>query len=354
MSVVSLVTSGSVGATQFGEAPNSSPWLGDLAELIVYDRALAADERRAVEDYLLAKYATTGTVTTPVVSPGGGVFTDAVTVSIRTATPAALIHYTLDGTEPTVHSSPYAGPFVLDATTTLKAKAFRADLAESATATVGFTRASDAVPMMPGLQLWLRADAGVPGVGGDFWEDQSGQNNHARQVDGAKMARLIPNVVNALPALHFDGGDGVVFTNRLADVETVFWVVRTTETATGVNARRSLLADAGTNTFLGGFGSPGSIWDAGSSSTQVRLGQTWLNGLLVPGTTTPRPQAMSVISLVTSGSVGAVQFGEAPNSSPWLGDLAELIVYDRALSTVEVRAVEDYLNAKYRFFVRLN
>jgi hypothetical protein len=119
-SVVSLVTTGPVSAAKFGEATNSSPWLGDLAELILYDRPLDAAERRAVEDYLLAKYVTTGVVTTPVISPAGGVFTDAVTVSLSTQTPG----------DDQLHADfrargdlcPYGGPFTLSATTTVKAE----------------------------------------------------------------------------------------------------------------------------------------------------------------------------------------------------------------------------------------
>jgi hypothetical protein len=48
----------------------------------------------------------------------------------------------------------------------------------------------------------------------------------------------------------------------------------------------------------------------------------------------------------------AQKFGEAYQSQPWLGDLAELIVYERALPDTERRQVEDYLNAKYRLFIR--
>ncbi len=111
-------------ATKFGEAYQSQPWWGDLAELIVYERELTALERKTVEDHLLAKYGVLNTVTTPSISPAGGVFTGSVTVSIETQTPGAEIHYTLDGTEPTLGSPVYADPLLIDATVTLKAKAF--------------------------------------------------------------------------------------------------------------------------------------------------------------------------------------------------------------------------------------
>ena len=79
----------------------------------------------------------------------------------------------------------------------------------------------------------------------------------------------------------------------------------------------------------------------------MRDGLTAVNGVVVPGTTTPRPTSLSVVSLVTAGNMAAQKFGEAYSSSPWLGDLAELIVYDRALGAPERKEVEDYLLAKY-------
>jgi hypothetical protein len=73
----------------------------------------------------------------------------------------------------------------------------------------------------------------------------------------------------------------------------------------------------------------------------------------VDATATPRPRQVSVVSWVTAGAgMWADRFGEALYTNPWQGDLAELIVYDRALDTAEVRQIEDFLNARYRLFVR--
>ncbi len=301
LSVISLVTTGDMSATKFGEAYQSQPWWGDLAELIVYERELTALERKTVEDHLLAKYGVLNTVTTPSISPAGGVFTGSVTVSIETQTPGAEIHYTLDGTEPTLGSPVYADPLLIDATVTLKAKAFEGVLAPSATAVAGFTRVEDAVPAsVAGLRLWWRADAGVPSGAGDHWGDQSGQGNHGRQTNGSAVAQLVPDVANGLPVMRFDGGDTVRFTDALATIRTVFWVV--SESVAATSAPRSLLGDdANAWRFHGGSGAPGMIWST-AAEANVRNGQTWVNGLPVNGTTTPRPRTLSVISLVTTGT----------------------------------------------------
>jgi hypothetical protein len=259
----------------------------------------------------------------------------------------------LDGTEPTLESAVYESPFEVSSTLTVKAKAWRDGLLESATAVAGFTREAEATQKrITGLRLWWRADAGVPGGEGDHWEDQSGLGNHGTQTNGAAVPRLVPNVVNGLPVMRFDGGDTVRFTTRLTAVRTVFWVVSTAEVSGGSPANRGLLADDGASyAWRGGYGSPGTIWDP-SSSAAVKDGLTSVNGVAVAGTTTPRPTSLSVVSVVTTGNSSAVKFGESYNAAPWLGDLAELIVYDRALTEAERKQVEDYLNAKYRLFIR--
>ena len=61
-------------------------------------------------------------------------------VTLFTETDGAEIRYTLDGSEPTENSKLYTGPFTIDDTTTIKAKAFKTDWFDSETATATFTR----------------------------------------------------------------------------------------------------------------------------------------------------------------------------------------------------------------------
>jgi len=63
-------------------------------------------------------------VTTPVITPVGGVFTNGATITITTATTNAVVHYTLDGSEPKQSSSIYSGPVPVTQTATVKARAF--------------------------------------------------------------------------------------------------------------------------------------------------------------------------------------------------------------------------------------
>lgn len=79
-----------------------------------------------------------GTVATPAITPSGGAQTEPPLVAITTATSGATIRYTLDGSTPTAASPVFLYPFLVHATTTVKAKAFKAGYTSSATASTTF------------------------------------------------------------------------------------------------------------------------------------------------------------------------------------------------------------------------
>lgn len=72
----------------------------------------------------LAVFGTGLFVTTPVISPAGGNFTNTITVTLTDTTPGAAIYYTLNETVPTTNSLHYTGPFALTNTAGLSARAF--------------------------------------------------------------------------------------------------------------------------------------------------------------------------------------------------------------------------------------
>ncbi|RMG96173.1 MAG: hypothetical protein D6706_10620, partial [Chloroflexi bacterium] len=98
---------------------------------------------------------------------------------------------------------------------------------------------------IPGLQLWLRADAGVwqDSVGGTpavndgdvvgAWEDQSGNGNHATQATTTNKPIYWTNVVNGKPVVRFDGVDddlalssSTIMNFERIDTWTFFFVVK--------------------------------------------------------------------------------------------------------------------------------
>ena len=78
-------------------------------------------------DSLPAPYSlsTSEAVSTPVISGGFPVFIDSTGITISTRTEGASIHYTLDGSEPTENSPLYTGPFTLEKSALIRARAFK-------------------------------------------------------------------------------------------------------------------------------------------------------------------------------------------------------------------------------------
>lgn len=79
------------------------------------------------------------TVATPVFSLAEGTYPSAQTVSISSTTSGSEIRYTTNGSEPTSSSALYQTPLTVSATTTIKAKAFKSGMTDSATATAIYT-----------------------------------------------------------------------------------------------------------------------------------------------------------------------------------------------------------------------
>ena len=78
-------------------------------------------------------------VAAPTFSPAGGVFTKNVVLQLYSSTPAAVIRYTLDGTEPLESSPVYSKPLSIAAITLVRAKAFAGASASSSTAAETYT-----------------------------------------------------------------------------------------------------------------------------------------------------------------------------------------------------------------------
>jgi hypothetical protein len=59
----------------------------------------------------------------PRFAPGPGSYAAPQAVSITSSVPAARIYYTLDGSDPGIQGTPYAGPIVVGTSTTIRAVA---------------------------------------------------------------------------------------------------------------------------------------------------------------------------------------------------------------------------------------
>lgn len=226
--------------------------------------------------------------------------------------------------------------------------------AETGTATVKQVvfRASTADIPATGLKLWLHTEAGIdvaPNFPVPTWVDQSAARNTGVQGAGSAPPILRPNIASGKPVVRF--GTATTLLNGGGLVSgincSIFAVVAPDGTANGPILSRSANYSLGTGSggnFATLYGN-GTAWnDPQPHSVHLPVGQfnilesinngsdfAYLNGLLVESRPTP----------MTATTAGYVLGGG------WTGDVAEILVYDRALNDGERVIVENYLNRRY-------
>jgi len=107
--------------------------------VLVRDLTGEADTTNNSSDYATFAAAVPETVATPTVSPDGGSFTAAQTVTLACDTADAAIYYTINGDTPTSSSTAYTAAFELTSSCTVKAIATKSGMTDSAVASAAFT-----------------------------------------------------------------------------------------------------------------------------------------------------------------------------------------------------------------------
>lgn len=128
MSVTRVAADERLVHTLDGTPPDATSWsvhgpilLTDSTNLRVAVIGPDGAIRRSVQ----GSYVINGALSTarPVASPGTGTYAEAQQVTLVSATPGAVIHYTTDGSEPTCASPRYSGPLSIATDTVLHARA---------------------------------------------------------------------------------------------------------------------------------------------------------------------------------------------------------------------------------------
>jgi hypothetical protein len=219
-----------------------------------------------------------------------------------------------------------------------------------------------------GLKLWLKADA-LTGLGdGDpvsTWTDSSGGGNHATG-SGASRPAYRTGVLAGAPVLRFDGADDrLALPNLLAGASaaTALFVCRVVNDPPALTARTAPpLANFGNNGFSADhypftdgviyhdFGSNArktvgdpaaslASWHVAAFRSAANDWKAWLNGSLLFAT------ASNTVGFGTAPNLGAAEGLNGPFFFD--GDLAEVVVYNAALSDDDRQRVERYLGGKY-------
>jgi hypothetical protein len=232
-----------------------------------------------------------------------------------------------------------------------------------------------AVPVpktIAGLVLWLKADEGPDQTSGGSaittWTDQSDEGNDFTQT-GTKRPTIETNELNSLPVIRFDGVDDFLEADtQVFDVTKDYTIFAVAKSPNTFDSSAEII---GSMTSSGGvflawhsaysnsiFGSITGSLDAYHSSLSAN---TWHYLTLTVDSVTG---ANGPVSLRMDGSLGSnggpsadkarsannanTSVGGTTSSSLLLaGDIAEILVYESALSSDDVTTVEDYITDKY-------
>lgn len=230
-------------------------------------------------------------------------------------------------------------------------------------------------PIGSDCRLWLRADQGVTASTGGVvsqWLDQSGMGHHAGNSSGDGPV-LISNAVNGRPAMRFAGFNWLSLSGSVitSDRYTIIAVVN--DTRQDGSFREIISNWSFSNTLTSVFMGTTSLDPEGPGTTRARLtddvgganqgqqgvgaitqrgvhfimtgisretnAEVYQNRALIAGRETP----ISARNFSTPWVIGR----QGPISEFWVGDIAEILVYNRDLSRCELDLVYDDLNARY-------
>jgi len=275
------------------------------------------------------------------------------------------------------------GSFTYDPTTALNSLGTGESLTDTFVYTVGDTAAPALPTPVAPLALWLDANDidgdGNPdrlsdGTDVNFWSDKSAND---RDLELGGRANNDPSYVlnttaNGMPAVAFDGNDQLIgdynFDN-LGDNYTIITVARYSGTQGANGDYERLITSDSKNWLYGYWGQRTEAWYANGfiSASYNAAASTGDNnwhmhsGVIGPAVsgTTADPGAdfwkdgvqLADNNTGSSGdykpgrlSLGAFTHSDQESS---VGQVAEILIYDGALSDAERLAVEAYLDAKY-------
>ncbi|HKS38643.1 MAG TPA: Ig-like domain-containing protein, partial [Verrucomicrobiae bacterium] len=356
---------------------------GDIAELLIYDVALSDTDRNSVVSYLQTKYNIVNLPpTVTLTSTPGPAVTDADVITLNAVatdpdgTIARVDFFANGQLIGAAMASPYSMRVGIATAGTVSFTAVATDNKDGtgASAPVTLTASPLSVVLAPptnGRQLWLRADAGITtNASGAVtaWNDQSGNANNASQsLDENFAPALVNDAANGQPVLRFDGVDdflevpsspSIAITGDIAS----FFVVKFDDFATfrAVWGKTDINQPRPTDYYvLPGSGVPRAFrgGDAGNDSVDG-AGRLATNAYLVVGFN----QAGNAFSHHLNGApFGAGSMDAVPTdagkplkigtrddfATQMKGDIGELLIYDAALTSADLKSLSSYLGAKY-------
>jgi hypothetical protein len=227
-----------------------------------------------------------------------------------------------------------------------------------------------------GLSLWLKADAGVilSGTNVTNWLDQSGNGNNAGLEQFGQEPTFVSSFLNGKPAVEFNG-QGQVMAIEAIGLDflnmSCFIVLKYLGQGTGNNIVYLKNADDGspeaaamyglvaTNGELVSFSQNVGGWSDHQSSIDIRDSVPKILSMTYDGTNQNVYSNGGFSDTFSIGgniatSTGLFQIGGYNHSFDaaeyFYGQIAEIIMYNRAVNGTERQQVEAYLNTKYAIY----
>lgn len=232
-------------------------------------------------------------------------------------------------------------------------------------------------------KLWLECDVGVykdagstlcaDGDTSQQWNDQSGNGNHVTQSGATARPTYHTNKRNGLPTLTFDGSNDCFSSPCLAEPKTVFCVIKNRVNG---NNYTPIGGDVSGGSTFGAYyyqiandnrlhairETSGTAWNANTGVVQMgdatwyTLKWRWngtskietLYNLFESGNMSSDTGGTGSTSSVSAASIGAGWFAHA-NVDFISGEVAEVLIYDVALSDAEMAQIDYYLFHKWGF-----
>jgi hypothetical protein len=217
------------------------------------------------------------------------------------------------------------------------------------------------ISTIPGMQLWLDA-AAIEGVAdGDglrTWIDRSGSAHDALQLDAPTRPIYRLNRINGRPALHFDGNRKMV-APMLGLSTGITAVITTILEPTGGNI--GLIYQKSTLEWRADDGGAMGVYTWANTAPRGFGGGNLRDGLWHIIAMQYSPIAASAV-IRLDGAQAASDFGQSGAmlagqddlqiGRGWFdmyhGEIAEVAIYNRALSAPELGQVEAYMAGKYQ------
>lgn len=303
-------------------------------------------------------------------SVASGTYSSPQTVTL-TGLPSSTFYYTTDGSTPTTSSNLYSSSILVSSPETLKVQAYLSGNAYGGVAAANYV-VTWSLPVTSGLAAWFKADAGITmGAASrvNSWVDQTSNGYALTQDDINYEPTWIGSDSSGEPAVHFSGSQALTSTSSMSGISgdmTIITVGTTTMPSTTTPEYGFYIGDGTTGkTRAVGYDNSLEYFDVtgstaagtaapdkgvfaieaasyNSSTSQVTY---YHNG------TAGTPSTLSGVLSPNAGmTIGNLSSYITNIYNGFQGDISEILVYDHALSSSDLKQVSLYLANKYGLY----